>query len=183
MTEPSPVDDGAPSRRGAVVATAAAAAVLLGRPAGARAATPPAADVINQARALHPLIGAWQVAITHPPGQPFPPGLPSEPGTLLFGADGSVTWSGLASGTGAGVWQPSGTSGFVYVFRAPLTRPDAAAPLGFDWVGFLHVKVSGTVSGNSYTGTGTGTQYDTAGVAGQVSQSTTVGVRVTVAGG
>jgi hypothetical protein len=134
---------------------------------------------------MHPLVGAWEVGVTHPPGEPAPPGITVNPGTLLFTADGGVVWSGIAPVTGSGRWRPlSGSGAFEYVFRAPVTQADSTQPLGFRYVGMLRVRQTGTASGNSYTSTGQGVQYASDGTTVLfTSQSTTNAVRITVTTG
>jgi hypothetical protein len=142
-------------------------------------AEPASADI------THPLVGAWEVAVTHPPGEPAPPGLPVNPGTLLFTVDGGVVWSGIAPVTGSGRWRAlPGSGAFEYVFRAPVTQADSTQPLGFRYVGMLHVRQTGTVSGDKYTATGQGTQYASDGTTVLfTSKSTTTAVRITVTTG
>jgi hypothetical protein len=151
---------------------------------GAGAATALTAERAD-ADIAHPLVGAWEVAVTHPPGQPAPPGITVNPGTLLFTDDGGVVWSGIAPVTGSGRWRAlSGTGTFEYVFRAPVTTRDETQPLGFRYVGMLRVRQSGTVSGSRYTSTGQGTQYAPDGTTVLfTSQSTTNAVRITVTTG
>jgi hypothetical protein len=167
-------------RRGLVAALAAGAGAGL---ATAWAAPPAGADTPT----MHPLVGAWEIGVTHPPGEPAPPGLTVNPGMLLFTADGGVVWSGIAPVTGAGRWRrlPSvGPGGFEYVFRAPATRADATQPLGFRYVGMLHVHQTGTVTADTYTATGRGDQYAPDGTTVlTTSRSTTNAVRITVGTG
>jgi hypothetical protein len=134
---------------------------------------------------LHPLVGAWEVAVTHPPGEPAPPGITVNPGTFLFTDDGGVVWSGIAPVTGSGRWRSlSGNGAFEYVFRAAVTQSDPTQPLGFRYVGMLHVRQSGTVSGDRYTASGQGVQYAPDGTTVLfTSRSNTTGARITVATG
>jgi hypothetical protein len=148
-----------------------------------------AATVLTAERAdadtMHPLVGAWEVAVTHPPGQPAPPGIIVNPGTLLFTADRGVAWSGIAPVTGSGRWRPRpGSGAFEYVFRAPVTTADATQPLGFRYVGMLRVRQVGTVTANTYTATGYGEQYASDGITVlTTSKSMTNGFRITVTSG
>jgi hypothetical protein len=110
------------------------------------------------AATAHPLAGTWYVEATYPHGG-APPGIPVDQSLFAFHTDGIVTQVNRATlYTGIGQWASrDGQNTFTYVFRQMLFTP------AFE--GFIHVVQTGTVTGDRYTSTGSGTLFDPAGKA------------------
>lgn len=112
----------------------------------------------SAAAAAHPLAGSWFVEATYPHGG-APPGISVDQSLFAFHTDGIVTQVNRATlYTGIGQWAPrDGQSAFTYVFRQMLFTPT--------FEGFIHVVQIGSVTGNQYTSTGSGTLFDPGGKA------------------
>jgi hypothetical protein len=124
------------------------------------------------------LLGSWQVTVTFNSNPP--PGLTNGQETALQGFGGGGVLSEFASATrttGYGVWRDTDKrGGFAYTFHELEFAPDGTL------VGYVVVHQTGRVSsdGQSYTSSGTGQLFSTAGDAlAPPSATTTVGNRVT----
>ncbi|WP_329430173.1 hypothetical protein OG339_18640 [Streptosporangium sp. NBC_01495] len=145
--------------KGGILAPAAGLAAIIG------------ADAANAGQAAgtaHRIAGTWHVDISFP----GPVGNPPEKGLFLFTETGAVICTNTRiRDLGLGKWLSISSSRFSFTFRHHMYGPDGT------WMGTLDIAHSGTVTGNTFSSTGTGTVYNTDGTLSESVSSQVTGVR------
>lgn len=145
--------------KGGVLAPAAGLAALIG------------ADAVNADPAtgtVHRIAGTWHVDISFP----GPAGNPPEKGLFLFTESGAVICTNTRiRDLGLGKWRSINSSRFSFTFRHHMYMPDGT------WMGTLDIAHTGTVTGNTFTSSGTGSVYDTGGTLSESVSSQVTAVR------